>query len=137
LQVSFPKATRGLEPISYRGALVSTPLHATKTKKNCTPLPESASELYRPNDRRLSAKIVPTFTDRRCHVVSVTDSYGRILGFLDRFYMTQYVFLHNFLNLLAQIEHRMRLHKRKKNVFLRYLTTFPSSISVQRRLMEW
>jgi hypothetical protein len=27
--VSFPKATRGLEPISYRGALLSTLLHAT------------------------------------------------------------------------------------------------------------
>jgi hypothetical protein len=25
----FPKATRGLEPISYRGALLSTLLHAT------------------------------------------------------------------------------------------------------------
>jgi hypothetical protein len=24
------------------------------------------------------------FADRRCHVVSVTDPYGRILGFLDR-----------------------------------------------------
>jgi hypothetical protein len=24
------------------------------------------------------------FVDRRCHVVSVTDPYGRILGFLDR-----------------------------------------------------
>jgi hypothetical protein len=33
----------------------------TKTK---TPWPESASELYRPNDRRLSAKLVPTFVDR-------------------------------------------------------------------------
>jgi hypothetical protein len=33
---------------------------------------------------RLSAKIVPIFADRRCHVVSVTDPYGRILGFLDR-----------------------------------------------------
>jgi hypothetical protein len=28
LQVSFPKATRGLAPISYRGALLSTLLHA-------------------------------------------------------------------------------------------------------------
>jgi hypothetical protein len=28
-------------------------------------LPESASELYRPSDRRLSAKLVPTFADRR------------------------------------------------------------------------
>jgi hypothetical protein len=27
---------------------------------------------------------VPTFADRVCHVVSVTDPYGRILGFLDR-----------------------------------------------------
>jgi hypothetical protein len=35
--------------------------------------PESASELYRPSDRYLSAKIVPTFTDRGWHVVSVTD----------------------------------------------------------------
>jgi hypothetical protein len=32
----------------------------------------------------LSAKWLPTFADRGCHVVSVTDPYGRILGFLDR-----------------------------------------------------
>jgi hypothetical protein len=43
--------------------------------------PESAN---RQSDRRLSAKSVPTPADRRCHVVSVTDSYGRILGFLDQ-----------------------------------------------------
>jgi CBS-domain-containing membrane protein len=35
-------------------------------------------------DRRLSTKLVPTFAERGCHVVSVTDPYGRILGFLDR-----------------------------------------------------
>jgi hypothetical protein len=52
--------------------------------KNYTPWPESASELYRPSDRRLSAKLVPTFADRGCHVVSVTDPHGCILGFLDR-----------------------------------------------------
>jgi hypothetical protein len=45
---------------------------------------ESARKLYRPSDRRLLVKLVPTFADRRCLVVSVTDSYGRILGFLDR-----------------------------------------------------
>jgi hypothetical protein len=39
-----------------------------------TPWPESASELYRPSDRSLSAKLVPTFADRGCRVVSVTDS---------------------------------------------------------------
>jgi hypothetical protein len=43
-----------------------------------TPWPESASELYRPRDRRLSAKLVLTFADRGCHVVSVTDPNGRI-----------------------------------------------------------
>jgi hypothetical protein len=53
-----------------------------KTKQS--PWPESASELFRPRDRRLSAKLVPTFADRGCHVVSVKDRYGRILGFLDR-----------------------------------------------------
>jgi hypothetical protein len=42
------------------------------------------SELYLPSDRRLSAKLVPTFADRGCYVVSVTDPYGRILEFLDR-----------------------------------------------------
>jgi CBS-domain-containing membrane protein len=49
-----------------------------------TPLPESASELYRPNDLRLLAKLVQPFTDKGCHVVSVMDPYGRILGFVDR-----------------------------------------------------
>jgi hypothetical protein len=38
-----------------------------------TPWPESARELYRRRDRRLSAKWVPTFMDRGCHVVSLTD----------------------------------------------------------------
>jgi hypothetical protein len=49
-----------------------------------TPWSESASELYRPSDRRLAAKWLPTFADKGCHVVSETDPYGRILGFLDR-----------------------------------------------------
>jgi hypothetical protein len=45
-----------------------------RTKKNKqTPWPESASELYRPSDSRLWAKLVPAFVDRGCHVVSVTD----------------------------------------------------------------
>jgi hypothetical protein len=29
-----------------------------------TPWPESVSELYRPSDSRLTAKLVPTFVDR-------------------------------------------------------------------------
>jgi hypothetical protein len=44
----------------------------------------SASELFGPSDLRLSAKLVLTFADRECHVISPTDPYGRILDFLDR-----------------------------------------------------
>jgi hypothetical protein len=52
--------------------------------KTKTLWPESANELYRPSDCRLSAKLVPTFADRGCHVVSLTNSYGHILVFLDQ-----------------------------------------------------
>jgi hypothetical protein len=41
-----------------------------------TPWPQSASELCPPIDLRLSAKLVPTFANRGCHVVSVTNPYG-------------------------------------------------------------
>jgi hypothetical protein len=47
-----------------------------------TPWRESASELYRPSDRRLSEKLVPVFLRiEGCRVVSTADPYGRILGF--------------------------------------------------------
>jgi hypothetical protein len=52
--------------------------------KNWTPCPESASELYRWSGSRFPAKLMPTFADRGCYVVSVTDPYGRILDFLDQ-----------------------------------------------------
>jgi hypothetical protein len=45
-----------------------------------TPWPESVNKLYQPGDHRLSAKLVPTFADRGCHVVSMTDPYSRILS---------------------------------------------------------
>jgi hypothetical protein len=51
-------------------------------KKLCGLSPRS--ELYRPSNHRFSAKLQLTFADRGCHVVRVTDPYGRILGFLDR-----------------------------------------------------
>jgi hypothetical protein len=41
------------------------------------------NELYQPNDRHLSEKLVPTVADRECCVVSSTDPYGRF-GLLDR-----------------------------------------------------
>jgi hypothetical protein len=46
--------------------------------------PVSASELYRSSDRHLSANLVPTLADRGYHVVSETDPYDSIIGFLDR-----------------------------------------------------
>jgi hypothetical protein len=64
------------------------PTKTTSTRisiqKKQTPWPESASELYRQSDRRLSATLVLTFADRGYHVVSVTDPYCSILRFLDR-----------------------------------------------------
>jgi hypothetical protein len=67
----------------YNAAPAGAAATTTTTKKQI-PWPESASELYRPSDRRLSAKWLPTFADKGCHVVSMTDPYDRILGFLDR-----------------------------------------------------
>jgi hypothetical protein len=54
-----------------------------KKKESKSPWPESASELYKPSDRPLSAMLVPIFADIGCQMVIVTDSYGSILGFLD------------------------------------------------------
>jgi hypothetical protein len=34
---------------------------------------------YRPSNRRLSSKLVPTFADRGCRVVSATDPHGRLV----------------------------------------------------------
>jgi hypothetical protein len=55
-----------------------------KQKKEQTLWPQSASKLYRPSYRRLSAKLLPIFADRGCRVVSMTDPSGSILNFLDR-----------------------------------------------------
>jgi hypothetical protein len=52
--------------------------------KKQTPWPESARELYRQSERRLLAKLVPTFWDRG---VSSSQGGGPLrpyLGFLDR-----------------------------------------------------
>jgi hypothetical protein len=61
---------------------------AIKEQKQ-TAWPEAESELYRTSDSSLSAKLVPTFADGECHVVRVTDPYGRILEFIDR---SRYIF---------------------------------------------
>jgi hypothetical protein len=71
-----PGRSQSLYRLRYSGS------RCHNVKEN--PWPVSASELYRPSDRRLSAKVVPTFADRRSDVVSVTDPFARNLNFLDR-----------------------------------------------------
>jgi hypothetical protein len=44
-----------------------------KKEKKKTWWPESARELYRPSDRRLSAKLVPTSAVEECRVFSAAD----------------------------------------------------------------
>jgi hypothetical protein len=53
-------------------------------------LSPKANYTYR---RRLTAKLMPTFVDKGCCVVSIKDPYGRILGFIDRsrYFWTQIV----------------------------------------------
>jgi hypothetical protein len=72
------------EHVPYVDSMINVTEYCVKKQTKQTPWSESASELHRPSDRRLSAKWLPTRADRRCHVVSATDPSGRILGFLDR-----------------------------------------------------
>jgi hypothetical protein len=49
-----------------------------------TPWPGSANDLYRPSDRRLSAKLVSPSADTGVAWSARRIPYGRVLGFLDR-----------------------------------------------------
>jgi hypothetical protein len=55
--------------------LHTPPISSSLTKK--TPRLQSASELYRPSYRRLSAKLMPTLAGRVCRMVSATDPHCR------------------------------------------------------------
>jgi hypothetical protein len=69
-------------------ALTGTRLYAVEWQDNSSTKKlrglSPQSELYRPSDRSSSAKLVQTFVDTGCHMVNVTNPYGRVLGFLDR-----------------------------------------------------
>jgi hypothetical protein len=78
----MPVTWQPIEKTKYLLKCVWISYSAIVTKLN--PWPESANELYRPRDRSLSGKLVPTFADRGFYVVGVTDLYGRNLGFVDR-----------------------------------------------------
>jgi hypothetical protein len=62
-----------------------------------SPCSETESELYRRMSKLVST--FDTFVDKGCHVVSVTDPYGRILGFIDR---SRYFFLQVALQLYSR-----------------------------------
>jgi CBS-domain-containing membrane protein len=71
---------------TYDKRRLNTPT-LVKTKTNSVTL-VSEQTIPTEQDRRLSAKLVPTFADTGCHVVSATDPHGRILGILYRLVKT-------------------------------------------------
>jgi hypothetical protein len=90
-----PNQHKTLKQNTSRKTIQNNKEHTTdseynKNKKNKreTPWPESASKLlvYLPSDRRLSAKLVPTFADRLCHVVSMTDMKSCSLTDIHRYF---------------------------------------------------
>jgi hypothetical protein len=72
-----------LHPKRQNLSSLHSPTHHVIIYIKKTPWPESTSELYRPSNQSLSAKLVPNVANRGCHVVSMTDPYGCILGFLE------------------------------------------------------
>jgi hypothetical protein len=65
-------------------------------------------------DRRLSAKLVPTFADVGFRVVSATDPYSRILGFL---YQSLTISSKQFLNCTHEAEWtRFQIHYFSENL---------------------
>jgi hypothetical protein len=80
----------------------NAPQYSLLRGQNRTPWSESASELYRPSDRRLSAKLMSTFADREVSRSQRDGSpYGRNLGFLDlcRYFLLQVLSTHLRLGL--------------------------------------
>jgi hypothetical protein len=103
---------------SMQGALATTnDLHFLNAS---IPWPEYTSELYLPSDRRLSAKLVRTFGDKGYHVVSMTDSYCRILRFSLRILSATLPIL------LEQQTYSFRVNNTTKCDILVCIDTYPS-----------
>jgi hypothetical protein len=70
-------------PGSITSAADPTSIYGARQKKNNSMV--CVRQRTIPTERpSLVGEVMPSFADRGCHVVSVTDPYGRILGFLDR-----------------------------------------------------
>jgi hypothetical protein len=82
---SQEKAHFPRNPFLYSPTTHFTYPYASNLKINWTPWPESASELYRPSHRCLAATFVPNLRIQGVLLVTKTDLYCHILGFLDRY----------------------------------------------------
>jgi hypothetical protein len=76
-EVKCLKYASDLVIIFKNSDLTSQGTHYISMTNKQTPWFQYASELYRPSDRRLSVKLVPTSADRGCRVVSATNPHGR------------------------------------------------------------
>jgi hypothetical protein len=107
-----------------------------KIKNKQTPWPESASEVYRPSNRRLSAKLMKTFADKECHVVDVhikcaSSADTRDLKPIDMevcywaLLFMPLVILHHLLNVSVQLANKRGLKQKKQKIFevIRYFRT--------------
>jgi hypothetical protein len=95
LSVELRMSAVGFEP-TIPGLEQAKTFHCSARDRPCFLL-----HRQNPSDRRLSAKLVPTFPVRGCPVVGVTDLYDRILDFLDR---TRYFSSKQLLNCTQQAE---------------------------------
>jgi CBS-domain-containing membrane protein len=77
--------------LSRKRAVKKKKLHGLSPRANYT---DRATAACRRSDCQL-------FADRGCHVVSVTDPYGRMLGFLDR---SRYFSIKQLLNCTHEAE---------------------------------
>jgi hypothetical protein len=75
-------------PLNYKMPIMQATLclwHRTFKQKNKNSVAwVRKRELYRPSDRRLSAKLVPNLADRGCRVVGATNPTAVNFSFLDR-----------------------------------------------------
>jgi hypothetical protein len=79
-----PSLTRGRVSISHQITYSQEPLALYSNQRATNSMALVREQTIRPSDRRLSAKLVPTFADRGCRVVSAPNPRARILRFLDR-----------------------------------------------------
>jgi hypothetical protein len=68
---------------NYSRGQENVDLYAFIVKKKLNSLAWVCKRTIPTSDRRLSAKLVPTFADWGCHAVRVSGPYGRTLGSLD------------------------------------------------------